>query len=363
MQFELSTVLGWTRGRVVNDTAYRGKLGDVRVAGVAQLDRAGREHIAFFFSREFERDLPRSHAGVLVTGDPFVGPLSKSGLSIWSEAVVIASPDPYLALAAVSEKLASASSTIAHTPGGPRREGRVHPTAIVDPAARVGRGAEIGPRCVVEAGAEIGESAVLYAGVTVGPGARVGAETVLFPGVTLYERVAVGRRCRIHAGAVLGADGFGYAPEREGGAVVRHRKIYHLGSVVVGDDVEIGANSCVDRGTIGDTVIEDGAKIDNLVQVGHNATVEKGAVVCGSAALAGSSRVGAFAYVGGLTGVSNKVVVGAGAKVAACALVTKDVPPGGTAVGNPQREYSEHFRAHAVLNKMASRKRRGDGNA
>jgi len=290
MSFELSTILGWTHGRVVNGAAFRGNAGDVRVARLAQLDGAGRGDLAFFFSREFEKELVRSSAEVLVTGDGFVEPLSRSGLPLWSETVIISCPDPYLALAVVSEKIAPMASTIAHVPEGRRAQSRIHPSAIVDPGAKVGRGASVGPRCVIEAGAEVGDGAVLYAGSYLGPGVRVGEDTVLFPGVALYERVSVGRRCRIHAGVVIGADGFGYAPEREGGKIVRHRKIYHLGTVVIGDDVEIGANACVDRGTIGDTVIEDGAKIDNLVQVGHNAVVEKGAVICGGSALAGSAR-------------------------------------------------------------------------
>ena len=159
-------------------------------------------------------------------------------------------------------------------------------------------------------------------------------------------------RVRIHAGSVIGADGFGYAPKREGSQVIGHVKIYHLGRVVIGDDVEIGANSCVDRSTFGETRIEKSAKLDNIVHIGHNALVEEGAVICGGTCLAGRASVGKFALVGGLTGIINDVHVGDGAQVAAMTLVSKDVLPGSTAVGNPQREYKQHFRAHAILNKL-----------
>jgi UDP-3-O-[3-hydroxymyristoyl] glucosamine N-acyltransferase len=135
-----------------------------------------------------------------------------------------------------------------------------------------------------------------------------------------------------------------------------------VGRVIIGDDVEIGANTCVDRGTLGDTRIDRGAKVDNLVQVGHNAHLAEGAVICGKVGLAGSASVGRFAYVGGLAGISNQVHVGDGAKVGALSLITKDVPPGESAAGNPQREGREFFKIQALLSKLLrERQRKGEG--
>ncbi|CAM6054194.1 unnamed protein product [Sphagnum tenellum] len=179
----------------------------------------------------------------------------------------------------------------------------------------------------------------------------MGDSTVLFPRVTLYESTRVGSRVRIHAGAVLGSDGFGYSPKKDeiSKQPLGHQKIYHLGCVHIEDDVEIGANSCIDRGTIGETRIGRYSKLDNLVHIGHNARLDEGAVICGGTCLAGNASVGRYAYVGGLSGIGNHVHVGDGAKVGALTMVTKDVANASSAVGNPQRDAKEHFRAHALL--------------
>jgi UDP-3-O-[3-hydroxymyristoyl] glucosamine N-acyltransferase len=212
---------------------------------------------------------------------------------------------------------------------------------------------------MVEADVRIGDGTVLYAGCYLGTGASVGKSCVFFPRVTLYEQTVVGDRARIHAGAVLGADGFGYAPMlTASGEPSGHRKIFHLGRVVIGDDVEIGANTCIDRGTLGDTRIERLVKIDDLVMIGHNCWIEEGAILCGKAGLAGRARVGKYAVIGGAAGLSNDVYVGDRARVGGHCLVSKDVPSGTTVVGNPQREHKEHFRVQAMLNRMLATRNR-----
>ncbi|MCC7440351.1 MAG: UDP-3-O-(3-hydroxymyristoyl)glucosamine N-acyltransferase [Bdellovibrionales bacterium] len=358
MNVHLGHILEATGGTWVNRPEAGPGPEAICVEAPAELERAGRLHVAFFFSKEYQQQLMRSHAGVLLTGAAFVEPLRASGLPLWKKSAVVACADPYVGMARVSELFASALTFDSHLPGARKGSGsRIHAAAVVDSSARVGSDVEFGPGVVVEAGARIGDRVVLAAGVVVGRDASVGEDSVLFPRVTVYERCVIGRRARIHAGAVIGADGFGFAPVIREGKPERHQKIYHLGRVVIGDDVEIGANSCVDRGTLGDTILADQVKLDNMVQIGHNARLDVGAVVCGSAALAGSSSLGKFVYVGGLTGISNRVHVSDGAKVGAVSLVSKDVPPGGTVLGNPQRDYSDHFRAHAALNKLAVRKR------
>ena len=367
--FSVQEILSWTGGRVANaDQLPSGVLEQTRFSKVSVLKESRAGDVAFFFSRSFQNELPFTQASVLVTGEDFVKPLAAAGLPLWKKTVVVACSDPYLAMALVTQRIASGISTVTHAPGERRgMEISIHPSAVVDPAAKIGDGAKIGPHCVVEAGAVVGARSVLYPGCYVGVGAKLGEDCVLFPNVTIYETVTVGARVRLHSGVVLGADGFGYAPRRENGAVVAHEKIHHFGSVVIGDDVEIGANTCVDRGTFGNTIIERMAKVDNHVQIGHNCHLHEGAVVCGAAGLAGSSSVGRFAYVGGLTGVANQVHIGDGASIGACSLIAKDVPPGETMLGNPQRSYREHFRVQAKLNKLvaegrAARKGSG-GNA
>ena len=355
MSFSIEEILSWIQGTVVNPFSISG----LRVEKISPLASSQPSNLSFFFSRAFEKELVLANPGILVTAEAFVQPLSKAGLPFWKTAAVVTVADPYYAMALLSEKFASVSSSVAHLPKLPKetigKKPQVHPTAVIAPTAILGEGVAIGPHCVVEDGVRIGKNTVLYPGCVIGPQSSIGSDCVLFPRVTLYEWTQIGNRVRIHAGVVLGADGFGYAPKRDASLRIEgHQKIYHLGQVIIEDDVEIGANSCVDRGTFGETRIEQFAKLDNLVQIGHNARLEKGAIICGGTCLAGNSRVGKFAYVGGLSGIANHISVGEGAKVGALSLVTKNVPPGGTAVGNPQRNYKEHFRVHAFLSKQLS---------
>lgn len=330
----------------------------VKVRAMRSLLDAGPEDVAFFFSRNYEADLLKTQAGVLVTGESFVAPLLASGLPILSKVTLLAANDPYLAMALLSREFAQLESTVAHLPELPRKQGRIDPTARVAQDVICGEGVVIGAHCVVEAGARLGAGVQLYPGCYVGAKVQIGADSVLFPQVVVYENVVIGSRVRIHAHSTLGADGFGYAPIVKDGLVVDHAKIYHLGRVCVGDGVEIGANVTIDRGTLADTIIEARAKIDNHVHIGHNAWVGEGAILCGGICLAGNARVGQFAYVGGMAGVVNQIEVGARSQVGAMTLVTKDVASGATVVGNPQRESREHFRLHGYLNRLLKEKSR-----
>jgi UDP-3-O-[3-hydroxymyristoyl] glucosamine N-acyltransferase LpxD len=307
-----------------------------------------------------EHELGSANPGILITGEDFLTPLRDAALPFWKTTAVIACRDPYLALAQLSELFAKKLSTVAHAPASDQASlpsPEIHPTAVVAPSAQLGAGVKIGPYCVIEDHVKIGANSVLYAGCYVGPSCVIGESSVLFPRVILYEWTEVGSRVRIHAGSVLGSDGFGYAPQVEEGQVRGHQKIYHLGRVVLENDVEIGANSCVDRGTFGETRIGKYSKLDNLVHVGHNSRLDEGAVICGGTCLAGNASVGKYAYVGGLTGIGNHVHVGDRAQVGALTMVTKDVAPGETVVGNPQRNSKEHFRAHALLSKLLAERR------
>lgn len=348
-----------TSGRVVNASALKVKLEEIQVKRLLPLKGAESTDLAFFFSRAFESELPFTKPGVLIVGEPFVKPMEAAGLPFWSTTAVIACADPYLAMALLSKEFAAELSPGAHVPAlSQGAQPEVHPTAVVHPSAELASGVTVGAHCVVEAFAKIGVGSVLYPGCFIGKNAVLGEHCVLFPRVVVYDDVRIGKRVRIHAGTVLGADGFGYAPVVQDKQVVNHQKIYHLGRVVIEDDVEIGANSTVDRATLGETRIGKNAKLDNLVHVGHNARVDEGGILCGGVCLAGNAHVGKYAYVGGLTGVINHVHIGDGAKVAALSLVSKDIPAGGTAVGNPQRTHRDHFRAHAHLSKQVSERRK-----
>ena len=196
----------------------------------------------------------------------------------------------------------------------------------------------------VHAGAVVHPSAVIHPGASIGPDCEVGEGSVLFPGAVLYPRVRLGRGVRVHANAVLGADGFRYEPTPTG-----LRRIPHVGGVVVGDYAEIGACACIDRGLLADTVIGAGAKIDNLVQVGHNCVVGPHAVLVSQVGLSGSVKVGSGAILAGQVGVADHRVIGDGARLGARTAVHADIPAGETWLGEPARPVREAMRVYAAL--------------
>lgn len=194
----------------------------------------------------------------------------------------------------------------------------------------------------------IGEGTRVLPGAIIGPDVSIGRDCVIYPGVVIYPRTTIGDRVRIHANSVLGADGFGYARTPTGAV-----KIWHLGRVCIGNDVEIGAGAMIDRGTIKDTVVESGAKIDNLVQIGHNGYVKAHAIICAQSGLAGNVTVGKGAILAGNAGIADKVVIGDGAIVGARSGISKDVPSGVTMMGGqPSRPQREWWRLLALFDRL-----------
>lgn len=385
----LQEIVDWIQARIVNRIGdEEGRVQDSASTVIfrpASLGGSAVGDLAFLFSKSYVNELTTANPSALLVSEPFV-PHLKDRWSGWTRVPVIVAADPYFAMARISElfapilqpnectwtpdlrefyekkvalgfPLASTALLSAGLGGASVQNPRIHGTALVDPSARIGAGVVIGAGTIVEAHATVGARTQIGSGCWIGSEARIGADCRIFSGVKIYSRVRVGERVRLHANSVLGADGFGYAPEKNvDGQPVRHQKIYHFGSVVIGDDVEVGALSCIDRGTFADTRVEAGAKIDNQVHVGHNAHVGEGAILCGGICLAGNSRVGRFAVLGGMVGVTNEVKVGDFAEVGAMSLLTKDVHPRTQVIGNPQRGYREHFRAHAALNRLVKSK-------
>jgi UDP-3-O-[3-hydroxymyristoyl] glucosamine N-acyltransferase len=206
----------------------------------------------------------------------------------------------------------------------------IHPTAVVASSARVDPTAHVGPHCVVGEGARIGPRSILHAADYVGANCRLGLEVKLFPRVTLYERTELGDRVRVHSGAVIGSDGYGYV--MDGGV---HRKVPQIGNVVIGEDVEIGANVTVDRGALGSTVIGKGTKIDNLVQIGHNVVVGEHCLLVSQVGIAGSSQLGNYVVLAGQVGIAGHLKVGNQVTVGAQAGVMNPIPDGEKWLGSP----------------------------
>jgi len=286
-----------------------------RLSALRSLDSAGPDDLAAVFREEYLPAARTSRAGCLLVG-------AGSGLSSSRAQSLVVVADPELAV-----------DTLAAT-CGPRDDGPeagIHPLALVEPGAEVDASAGIGPWVFVGRGARIGPGSRVWARCFIGEGARVGAGCRLYPGVYLGARCSLGERVVVHAGAVLGADGFGFRRGRDG----RHSKSPQVGTVEVGDDVEIGANSTIDRARFERTVIGHGVKIDDQVHIAHNCVVGDDSALAGHTSLAGGARLGRRVLMGGRAAVSSGVVVGDDAVLGASAIVLRDVGPGEYLLGLP----------------------------
>ena len=224
----------------------------------------------------------------------------------------------------------------------------IHPTALVHETAQIGPDAAIGPNVVLEAGVRIGASAVIHSGVFVGRGTTLGDRCVLWPHVVIREGCVVGHRVTIHPNTVIGADGLGYYWD-EGG----HRKVPHIGGVILEDDVEIGACTCIDRSKFGNTVVGRGTKIDNLVQIAHNVRVGEHCVLASQVGISGSVRIGNGCIFGGRSGAADNLVIGNGVRLAGgLAVATHDIPDGMTVSGFPAQEHRKELREQASLRRL-----------
>ncbi len=293
------------------------------MTGVAPLETAGPEEVSFLTDQKYRRLAESSGAGAMVV------PREASGL----RCAMLRVDSPHVALITL---LRLFHPELPETPG-------IHATAAVAEGARVDPTASVGPHAVIEAGAVIGARSRVGALSFVGAGVVIGEDVVLYPRVVVRDGVRVGHRVIVHPGAVLGADGFGYAFD---GAA--HRKIPQVGGLRVEDDVEIGANATIDRGTLGDTVIGRGSKIDNLVQVGHNCQVGEHVILVAQVGVSGSCRIGSRAVLAGQVGVVDHVTVGEGAIVTAQSGVPGDVPAGEVWSGSPSRPSLETRRIWAA---------------
>ena len=307
--------------------------GDVSIEGVEQLDRAGPTHLTFIGDEKYARRWAGSSAGAaLVARTLSVEP--------GDDRAVILVDDADLAMAKVLEHFA---------PAPPRPAAGVHENAVVDPDACIGEDCRIGPGCVIGPGARIGDRCVLHAGVAVMDDAEIGDDGVLWPGVVVRERCVIGRRCILHANVVVGADGFGYRPDPEGRGLV---KIPQIGIVRIGDDVELGAGTCIDRAKFSATEIGDGSKLDNLVQVGHNCRIGRSVVIAGHVAFAGSVTVGDGAMIGGMVAIADHLTIGPGAQLAGGAQLMRDIPAGETWGSIPARPLKTALREHLAIQKL-----------
>lgn len=303
--------------------------GSAIIRGIGPIEEAKEGELSFVAHRKYRTFLSTTRASAVIVpedlADAFEGPR-------------LVSSNPYLTF--------QRAARLFYGPGVPRGTG-IHRTAVIGEDVIVGTEVFIGPYAVVEDGCRIEDRVFIGAGVFVGRNCRVGEATVIYPHVAVYPDTMIGQRAIVHSGAVIGSDGFGFAFDG-----VCHQKIPQVGRVVIEDDVEIGANTTVDRAALGVTRIEQGTKIDNLVQVAHNVTVGAHTVIAAQTGISGSTKIGTYVQVGGQAGFIGHIEVGDRARIGAQSGVSRSVPEGETVSGYPARPHGEMMRVEAVRRRM-----------
>jgi UDP-3-O-[3-hydroxymyristoyl] glucosamine N-acyltransferase len=326
MSFTATEIAKHMQGEVLGD-------GSVVLTGFAPADRAQPGDLTFAENADYVALAEKSAASAVI--------VDKSVSA--SRKVLIRVANPRVAFA----------KTLALFFPEPVFTAGIHPTAVIGESAQIDPTAHIGPHCVVGEKVRLGVRSVLQGGNHVGANSRIGEDTNLFPNVTIYPGTEIGSRVRIHAGTVIGADGFGYVPD--GGA---HRKVPQTGNVIIGDDVEIGANVTVDRGALGPTVIGKGTKVDNLVQIAHNVVLGEHCLVVSQAGIAGSTMLGNYVVLGGQVGVAGHLKIGNRVSVAAQSGVMRDIPDGEKWFGYPAQPDRQTKRQIIVLQQLPELLRR-----
>jgi UDP-3-O-[3-hydroxymyristoyl] glucosamine N-acyltransferase len=307
---------------------------NVEVRGVAGIESAQAGEVTFLSNPKYSRELTKTLASAVFLNEK-AAVKRAAGLP---PLAALRSQNPYFDFARAIELF---SSPAAYPPG-------IHPTAVVAKSAKIGEGAHIGPHCFVDEGVEIGRRAVLHSLVTIYRNTRIGEDFLAHSQTVVREGCTIGNRVILQNGVVVGGDGFGFAKRADG----RWHKIMQNAPVIIEDDVEIQANSCIDRATVGETRIRRGAKIDDLVLVGHACEVGEDAILCGQVGLAGSTRVGNRCILAGQVGSAGHLDIGDGATVTSQSGVPSDIPPGALYSGYPAMENKLWLKAMAALKNL-----------
>ena len=328
MQQTASELAVLLNGRVVGNP-------EVRVRRLAKIESAGPGSVSFLSNPEYERFIYSTEASIVIVAETF-----EPSQDLPQGLTLLRVEDPYRAFA----RLLEAYDAILK-----RQEG-IHPTAVVDEEATLGEGCFVGPGVVVERGAVVGDRVELHAHVHVGRDVRIDQDTVLHSGVRVLDRCVIGRRCTLQAGTIVGSDGFGFAPKEDG----TYAKVPQTGNVVIEDNCDVGAMTTIDRATLGSTVLKNGCKLDNLIQIAHNVVIGEATVIAAQTGIAGSTTIGSRCMIGGQVGIGGHLTVANGSRIAAKSGVSASlIQEGQTYQGNPAVPVKQFQKFQIALRRLA----------
>jgi UDP-3-O-[3-hydroxymyristoyl] glucosamine N-acyltransferase len=320
--FQINEIL---QGEIVGTT-------NTIITAPEQLEEASNSEISFIGNKKYEKFWSISKACVAIVNDDI-------SIEPGENRAFIKVKNADLAMSQVLEMFA---------PPMPEFSIEIHPTAIIEKTAKIANGSRVGAGCYIGANVIISEKVTIYPNVTIFDNSQIGKNTIIWSGTVIRERTIIGDDCIFHPNCTIGADGFGFRPDPQRGLV----KIPQIGNVVIGNNVEIGANSCIDRGKFSSTILGDGCKIDNLVQIGHNSKLGKFCIMAGNSGLAGSVTLGDGVVIGGSASIKDHTTIGSGAIVGAGSGVTGDIEAGKVMLGYPAVEARDALKQWAILKRL-----------
>lgn len=327
MQFTAKQIGEFLNGTIEGDE-------NAQVSTLSKIEDGKLGSLCFLSNPKYENFLYKTEASVVIVAKDFIPtqPVKSTLVKV---------QDPYSAFSVLLEKYNEVANMS-------REEVGIHNSSYVHPTAKIGQNVYVGPFCCIEENVVVGDNAKIYAQTYVGAGSNIGKDCVFFPGVKLYRQTSVGDRVIIHSNTVIGSDGFGFAPQKDGS----YNKIAQIGNVVIEDDVEIGANTSIDRATMGATFIRKGAKLDNLIQIAHNVEVGAHSVVAAQTGISGSTKLGENSVIGGQVGIAGHLNLGKRTQVGAKAGINFDTEDNKQWHGSPAQPLKEWMRSTVIFKKL-----------
>lgn len=323
MKYKLSEILKLFKNPEVTGSE------DIEITAIASLEKAKEGELSFLGNKKYSPEVPKSKASVILLPRSYTGETP-------AQAVIVKLDNPSVELAKICMLIEKELY--------PKPEATIHPSATIHHSAKIGEGVYIGPNVVISEDVYIGDRVILRANNFIGKGAKIEEDAYLMPNAVIMDYCEIGKRCRIQSGAVIGSDGYGY--EFVNGV---HERVPQVGKVVLEDDVDIGANTCIDRARFDKTLIGAGTKVDNLVQIAHNVQVGKGALIVSQVGISGSTKLGNYCVLGGQVGVAGHLNIGDGAMIGGQSGINGDVPAKAYMRGSPARPYMQAHKIDALL--------------